>query len=486
MLSKTRTRQVVAALWAATLLCTLSPLQVFAQGTSVPGVDIVPADSDPNGPNGGGWFFLELAPGQATTFEAIIRNPATVPQRVKVYLRDLAFARDGTPTINQGEQKDVGAWGAAEQPFVDVPAQGEARVKFKINPPVGVDPGDHVGVVGAESEPQGSQLKVILQTGTRLYVTIPGDATRSMKIEAITHEYDSGFWPRSAAFKIPLRNTGRVRLEPVVQVEGRTARGTATLLSRSVEFYYSEVKIPWYGGPVNLGVSAEDTKSGLIRQTRVKFFAIPWALLVGILVAAAIVYGIRFWWTKRAGRLTSLQSDLRRLETLITKGNAEPTSGTPQTQDDEELAAIHMALKRARRAGADDSARRLVLALHEAGGDALREIVEALAGPGSTHEAELISAASSYGRAALLSERSMSKLPPEVAAQILDRNRPRRATSRPAPKPKARPTARGSSEKKPKTKSSSARAGAGPRKPKPSRSGRKPTVKHIEPRRKRG
>jgi len=429
-------RVSIAALVAATLLVASSSAPAWAQA-DIPSVDVAPANPDKNGPNKGAWFYLELGPGQTGTVAALLRNPADVPQTVKVYLRDLVFAKDGTPSISDGEQRDIGAWGAPNVPEILVPARGEARVKVTITPPVGADPGDHVGALVSESKPQGEGLRVVLRTATRFYVTLPGDARRGVDIADIRWSR-STWWPRSAAVTAFIRNTGRVRLVPQVTIGGAPARGASPLLSRSVEQYFGEVRIPFYGGPVSAPVIFQDQSSGVARRAEASIFVIPWGLLALLALGALVTWRGAVWWDKRGSRLASIQADIRRLETLVTHRPREVVPAPEISEEEAEVEAIMVAIKRARRAGAKDSLERLALALHETGADALEVILEALRTAGPERRTQLIEAGRQYGTAALLASREMAARPPGVTAQLMYRVPPGKRTA--ARRPKARET----------------------------------------------
>jgi hypothetical protein len=106
----------------------------------VPSVGVLPVGTRTDDPNSGQWFIAALAPNESKHFTAAIANPATVAQRVKLYLADLDFSANGAPEIAEVSD-DVGTWGSVEQSGVEVPPQGQVNVGFTITPPPGADPG---------------------------------------------------------------------------------------------------------------------------------------------------------------------------------------------------------------------------------------------------------------------------------------------------------------------------------------------------------
>lgn len=413
-----RRRLATAAFVAAVVF-----LPVAWAQSDIPSVGVVPTESRPDDPNRGQWFVFELAPGQTGTTRARITNPADVPQRVKLYFADLVFAADGTPSIREGEQQEVGLWGRFAVPEALVPAKGEVIAEFSVTPdPRTADPGDHVGVVVAESEPQGAgAVKIVKRVATRLYVTVPGDAIRAFEIEKVARKLDSRWFPGQASATVFLRNTGRVRLRPAVTLNGAVAQGPSLLLSASVEQYLAGVRVPWYGGPVRLNVQAV-TEDGQIRRVSVSMFVIPWGLLIVLaLLSTAAAIGVR-WWRRRRSRVARLQADIRRLEQLIVQRPGVPVTvtagdGGPGDEGPDEAGALLAAMKRARRTESWPAFSRLVLALHDARGDALDELLEAIEkGPRSD---ALTEAALSYGDEALSAHPRLGRLPPEVVEKLV-------------------------------------------------------------------
>lgn len=425
MAAKGSSGRSVVALVAATLAVTLISPSAAAQEAQVPSVDVIPAGTTSDDPNAGQWFFIQAAVGQRVEFQAVIRNPATVAQTVKVYLRDLEFAKDGTPTIKEGEQTDIGTWGGADKPEVTVPPVGEVAVKFTITPHIGADPGDHIGVVAAESQPSGSgPLKVIKRVATRLYVTIPGEATRGLEIDSIDTDLNSFLWPTAGVTTVQVRNTGRVRINVNVQTKGVAAKGPKVLLSRHVEQYIADVKMPWYGGWVRVPVEAVDVDTGLIRRVNARVLVIPWGLLIALALAGTAAYFVRRWWTHRGSKYGALQQDLRRLETLITQRPSGAEPPVVEEAEDSEIDALLAAMKRARRAGAQPSIERLSLALHHARGKALDDLLVALRKPSAKRRLELLKAAASYGSKAVRSNVGLESLTPEIRRELLRRAAP--------------------------------------------------------------
>lgn len=451
----------------------------------IPSVSVRPADTNPDDPNQGQWFFLELAPGARGTVTALISNPADVDQTVSLYIRDLEFNDKGEPAVNFSEQLDVGLWGQALTPEVTIPARQSVRADFLIIAPEDAEPGDHVGVVVAEGDPQGGDVTITTRIATRLYVTIPGEAERGFEIVSVDIERDAWFWPRSALVTAQLRNTGRVRLQPQVVIKDETARGPSLLLSRSVEPYLADISIPWWGGLVRVPVEAQ-IPSGSVRRVNQNTFVIPWGLLVILGLVGATGWGTKRWWDARASRLSQLRADLRRIEALVTQRPVGPTEvEVPYDTEVDEFASIHAGLKQARRTQSWRAFAKMAESLHEVNGNALPELIEALAHADAKEIPELIGLIRSYPQDQLDSNAELAKLPSDILDEVLaepdddagqDEAAPEPRSKKKKKKKRAKPKKSSKKTKKKGSAKSKAKKTSGK---KPSRSkSRKPPTTH--------
>lgn len=356
-----------AAATAAALVAVLSIGVVADAQESAPpairSVGVAPVGTDPNDPNGGQWFTALLDVGQSTTMTAKIANPAETPTTVRLYLRDMIFNNDGTPVLNdEGPQTDVGLWGSFEQETIEIGPKTAVEVAFRVTVPERAEPGDHLGALVVESASPGGPdglLRVVTRVSTRLYVTVPGEATTSFRIESAKGQLDSWLFPAAMRVETILRNTGRMRLHPELTIGGVEANGPEVILSASVEPYQADVKVPWWGGPVRIPVLA-NTQEGLTREAMVSRFVIPWGLLMCLAAAIAFSLAARTLLARRNRKVRRMQEDIRRLEELVAAKNTATTikdlPSTPVGQHDRHR---HAALKRARRTGETDAAERL-------------------------------------------------------------------------------------------------------------------------------
>ncbi|MEA3078345.1 MAG: hypothetical protein QOF60_3253 [Actinomycetota bacterium] len=437
---------VAALLCGATLVLSAAPAGAQVRTGDIQSVGMSPTESKPDDPNAGQWFIFSIAPGQAAGTKARITNPADVPQTVKLYLADLVFGKDGTPSIPEAKPADIGLWGRFEQPVVTLQPHQELQLPFSLTVPADAEPGDHVGAVVAESAPIGDTVRVVKRIATRLYVTVPGDATKSFSILKVTKHIGSKWFPANVAVTTYVKNTGRVRIHPSVTVAGRKATGSDPLMARAVETYTAAVKIPWYGGPVSIPVEVA-TDAGT-KDVQSSVFVVPLGLLASLPLAFLVMLGARGLWRLRARKLRGLQADLRRLEKLVAEkqtGEAAAKAtlaghGGSTGADDpeaERIRSIRAGIKRARRNHAQQPLERLALALHDTGEDALSELLAAIAGAEGDARSALVAAAASYGHDRL-SSMAAGSVPDDVMAASAA---PSKRRTRPAAADRAEPGA---------------------------------------------
>lgn len=340
----------------------------IAQGADqqIPAVEVHPVGTTRNDPNGGQWFVTNINPDETKQLQVRLYNPASVEQTVKLYLADVRFDGQGIPEVTN-VPNDVGTWGGFDPPTVTVAPLRNRIETFSITAPEDADPGDHIGAVVAEQAPAGTGLiRSIKRLAVRLYVTLPGDARKDFVIARVKTQKDSAFFTQELTVNVRLQNTGRVRLEPTVSVDGAQAKGPELLLSQSSETYVVTRPVRFWGGPVRLRVDAQTRSLGLagpVRQLRVTVWVIPWHLLILLALTVGLVLLVRRVLRKRGGRYEAIQSDLRRIERLVMNAKSGHVPAGDGSDRAGAEAAVRAAIKQARRAEDFDTAERLEGAL---------------------------------------------------------------------------------------------------------------------------
>ncbi|MBW3619112.1 MAG: hypothetical protein KY461_02615 [Actinobacteria bacterium] len=387
------TRRFLAALALAAAATALLPAPAPAQTPSPAGtrttssgpdtassVSLLPRDASADDPHGGSWFLFTLDPGSSGRAVASLTNPTAEPVQVTLQLREVVFTEDGTPELGAAAD-GLGAWGAFEQQQVEVPPSTTVPVAFQLTVPSGTAPGDHIGAAVAVTRHELDGTEVVQRIATRVVVTVPGDAARSLEITRVELERAGGLFPGPVVARVTVRNTGSIRLAPRVTVADLDASGSRLLTRASEDTYVAEVPVSPFGGVVRLPVEVTDT-SGVTRRVDESLFVVPW-WLVGLAVVVAVVVARRRRDTGH-GPDEQLRADVRRLERLVVDVQRRldvalaapvPTDGGPSHRD--RVNSLELSLLRARRAGEWDVFAALALALHELTGDAHGVLAEA-------------------------------------------------------------------------------------------------------------
>lgn len=298
---------------------------VAAGSPLVPSVSVRPLHPAPHSPNDGQWFVTRLAAGQSSTQLALLTNVTGVPAVVHLYARDLAFEANGTPVIvSRTVPSGVGEWTQVDPASVVVPAYGTRVVAVRVAVPAGAVPGDHIGVLVAQSAPQlVNGERVIERIATRIYVTVPGVATRGMAIIGFTHAVHSSLWPTSVSVVATLRNTGQIALAPAVRIDGRPASGSTDLLTQSVETYTTTVHVAWWGAHLRLRVTAS-ARGVPTRSRSVSLWVINWVVIAMVLVG---LVGLSVTGVSAVSKIRRRRAERRALHARISELEAQlPTA----------------------------------------------------------------------------------------------------------------------------------------------------------------
>lgn len=215
---------------------------------------------------------------------------------MSLYLADLEVT-DGVPAVGD-RAVGVGAWGAFDEPKEVMGPKGVKLVRFHLTVPADAEPGDHLGAVVAESAPSGPAggIGVIKRVAARLYVTVPGDAKPALEIEKLEAHADGAFLPRHATASFSVRNTGNVRLDVRVTVNGRRANGPSTIVSESAESYTARTPLSIWGGrpTITVRVTTETSAGAGPMATRSRrLLIVPWWIGLALFLLALGVVVVR-------------------------------------------------------------------------------------------------------------------------------------------------------------------------------------------------
>lgn len=157
------------------------------------GVGGRPANPDPNIEHSKQWFIYNMKPGETKQDAVIVSNNTDEKATIMVYPADSTSSTDGGFALEQYvESRDfVGSWIKLGKEQVTLEPGAQESVPFTITVPNDpkLDVGEHTGgiliqKVNQKPVEQGG-MQLLMRSGVRVYVTIPGDVIKKLEIESL-------------------------------------------------------------------------------------------------------------------------------------------------------------------------------------------------------------------------------------------------------------------------------------------------------------
>lgn len=261
------------------------------------------------------WFRYYQSPGSIVEDSIILRNAGNQTETIKLYATDATANEAGSfsPKMAEEEQKGIGTWAKLEKNEVTLEPNQSTEVKFTINVPDDISPGQYFGsiinekisadipcdeVLDVSSFCQGN-IQIRTRTGNRIYLTIPGEVKQDIKLDNFT-------WNRadkdSVHFHFSFTNNGNVAFQPkayihIYDVWGKQIAVIEGKLGKSLPGTTISPMLDWHlkGEFGNFTAKAEiyyqeddqgrfDNLHGTVLSERaeLKLFIFPWGLFLTI------------------------------------------------------------------------------------------------------------------------------------------------------------------------------------------------------------
>ncbi|MFA5967587.1 MAG: LysM peptidoglycan-binding domain-containing protein [Patescibacteria group bacterium] len=301
----------------AVIILNLAPARILAiEGN---GVSVFPAATNEY-PGIRSWFVYEAEPGKEIKDKVLIKNHSNSTVTLKVAVLDGAVTKDGGYTLVGGveENKDVGTWSTLSRNSVTLPPQSQQTIDLTVKVPLDADVGSHPGGVviwedktaTAGATKSAGQLSVVTRVAARLYLTVPGDIIRKLRIENVHHT----IYKDVLYFQMTMHNDGNVQLTPKADVKLRGIFGSAGEQLKSqfgmiLRGGTIQAKIPWQKHPPKFGrfvadfrihYGEEDFKGEYVKDEyqdiQYVFWLIPWLTMLWWLIGLALLLLIRKFW----------------------------------------------------------------------------------------------------------------------------------------------------------------------------------------------
>ncbi|MFQ6014189.1 MAG: hypothetical protein ACE5NP_01940 [Anaerolineae bacterium] len=269
-------------------------------------------------------FDVEATPGAEASGEILVTNEGAVPFYVKTIFSDRVVAQGQVHFLDPGHSTwSAARWLAVDQPEFELAPGGSRKVKWVLQVPELVEPGDRTALIFFHATPltavQPGAVAVTGQVGALLVIKVPGPLhpgaeitslevwPESIGIPFLDWELTLPSWLLSGEYPIYLRatvqNQGNVRIPPAGQVQFYDfwqkqvdlvpVVGSSTIYPGDE----GEVWITWQNPPF-LG---EYTAAVLLEYGGEKplvayttFYIVPWQILMGLpLLALGLFFLLR-------------------------------------------------------------------------------------------------------------------------------------------------------------------------------------------------
>jgi hypothetical protein len=312
--------------------------------------------------------YLNIKPGSTITDHFAVLNRGTQSAAFELYAADATGTTASNVLIiapDTAAPKDIGSWvyfphHASRVSIIIPPGKGIIET-FTVVVPQNASPGDHTGAILAQvgfqrTSGNGHQVTLAQRIGVPLYVRVYGPVHAGLSVDSISASFHgplSPFGDGSATVSYTVHNTGNIRLSgsQLVTVSGPfnisaqvNLKALPTVLPGDSVRLTADAKDLYPAGPFTAHVQLGPAPApgavplavplGYVRGSA-SLFAVPWSLILSILLLAAIIVGAiqsRRWRRRRLVETLNAVADHARRETerrlLGSRKTAAKTQGS--------------------------------------------------------------------------------------------------------------------------------------------------------------
>lgn len=194
--------------------------------------------------NNQSWFRYYEGPGSTINDAVELSNVGNETKTVKLYATDATSNQAGsfTPKMLEDKQNGIGSWTKLEQDIVTLAPNQSLEVRFTINIPKDISPGQYFGSIINEEDKDLSpcptiqnvsgscqgNIQIKTRTGNRVYLTVPGEINQDIKMDSFTWK-SAG--KKGLHFLFSFTNKGNVAFQPkaVISIYDQWGNKVATL-----------------------------------------------------------------------------------------------------------------------------------------------------------------------------------------------------------------------------------------------------------------
>lgn len=169
-------------------------------------------------------FVYALEPGASADDAVLVRNSGAVPLDLAVNGSD-AFT-DGAGALDivtENAAAGAGSWISPATDGVHIEPGELVRIPFRVSVPADAQPGEHAAALLTVLANDGETVSVDMRYATRVTVTVAGELTAGIALDAPALNVTTGFWPwepATAEVSYEVRNTGNTRLTALQLIAG--------------------------------------------------------------------------------------------------------------------------------------------------------------------------------------------------------------------------------------------------------------------------
>jgi hypothetical protein len=274
--------------------------------------------------------YASVKPGTTITDHVAVLNRSSQSVAFTIYATDATgTTSSGTLILMPGTQKpvDIGSWVAVDKNpgklSVVIPADKGVIEPFSVSVPRNARPGDHTGALFAavtfvNKTTTGPLIDEEQRIGVPILLRVAGPLNPGLRVEAVSvsqHTTISPVGSGSTSVTYTVHNTGNVRLAGTqkVSVSGLFGAALSTgnrplpmvLPGDSVRVNVRPGSLYPFGpitAHVRVGPAAPPAEAQLATPMAsltgsASLFAVPWALLLVIVLIAGLIFGL--WWLQR-------------------------------------------------------------------------------------------------------------------------------------------------------------------------------------------
>jgi len=311
--------------------------------------------------------YASVKPGTTITDHVAVLNRSSQSVAFTIYATDATGTTSaGTLILMPAAQKplDIGSWVSIDKNAgrlsVVIPADKGVIEPFTVSVPRNAKPGDHTGalfaaVTFANKTSTGAQVNEEHRIGVPILLRVAGPLNPRVRVEAVSvgqRTSISPFGSGATTVTYTVHNTGNVRLAgtQLVSVSGLFGKALSTgrrplptvLPGDSVRLTVRPGSLYPFGpvtAHVSVGPAAPPAEAQLATPLAAvtgsaSLFAVPWALLVVLVLIAGVIVGL--WWLRRwrhqrlGETLTAVAEHARKETERRLLGQSGKSSAEPQ------------------------------------------------------------------------------------------------------------------------------------------------------------